>query len=70
MIWFYAPPRFPSGLRPEPAQGYVWLRFLQLDLFAQAVGMLSASDYLNPHLWTVVAIALTCKTLLLREAGA
>lgn len=70
LIWFYAPARFLSRLPPQPAQGYVWLRFLQLDLFAQAVGMLSASDYLNPHLWTVVAIALTCKTLLLREARA
>jgi len=46
---------------------YACLRFLQLDLLAQAVGMLNYADYLNPHFWTVVAIVLSCKALLARE---
>jgi hypothetical protein len=30
--------------------------------------MLNYSDYLNPHLWTVVAITLAIRTLLVNEA--
>jgi hypothetical protein len=52
----------------DARQAHAWLRFLQVDLLAQAVGMLNYSDYLNPHLWTVVAIALACRTLLVDEA--
>jgi hypothetical protein len=68
LIWFHMPRPVLSKLAPDAVQGYIWMRFLQLDLLAQAVGMINASDYLNPHLWTVVAIVLTCKTLILREA--
>jgi hypothetical protein len=62
----------PTGYLPrassEAALAYAWLRFLQLDLVAQSVGMLNYADYLNPHFWTIVAVVLTCKTLILREA--
>ncbi|MEO6213079.1 MAG: O-antigen ligase family protein [Vicinamibacterales bacterium] len=66
LLWFSAPGDY--GSRPG-VQGdlYTWMRFLQLDLFAQAVGMANASDYLNPHLWTVIAMVLACKTVLLAE---
>jgi hypothetical protein len=32
-----------------------------MDALAQAVGMLNYSDYLSPHLWTVVGIMLACR---------
>lgn len=64
LLWFAAPRGFHTHANPETAQIYLWLRFLQLDMLAQAIGMLNAADYLNPHLWTVVAILLACKTLL------
>jgi O-antigen ligase/polysaccharide polymerase Wzy-like membrane protein len=64
LLWFRAPRGFHSDVSPETEQIYLWLRFLQLDMLAQAVGMLNSADYLNPHLWTVVAIVLGCKTLL------
>ena len=69
LLWFSAPKGFGAHAEPHEAQTYVILRFLQLDLLAQAVGMLNASDYLNPHLWTVVAIVLACKTLLIRSGA-
>lgn len=73
-VWFWGrlmwPLRGHRDLRhsPEARQAYSWLRILQVDLLAQAVGMLNYSDYLNPHLWTVVAIVAACRTMLLREA--
>ena len=67
LLWFRAPRGFTAIAPPHVAQGYAWLRFLQLDLFAQAVGMLNSSDYLNPHVWTIVAIVLACKTLIARD---
>lgn len=66
LLWFSAPRGFHMSADPQTAQTYLWLRFLQVDMLAQAVGMLSSADYLNPHLWTVVAIVLACKTLLWR----
>lgn len=68
LLWFSAPPGYAARARPEAARAYAWLRFLQLDLLAQAVGMINASDFLNPHLWTVVAIVLACKTSILAES--
>jgi hypothetical protein len=67
LLWFPAPRGFASEAQLETAQTYTWLRFLQLDLFAQAVGMLNSADYLNPHLWTIVAIVLSCKALILQD---
>jgi O-Antigen ligase len=67
LLWFSVPPGFARGAGHDVGLAYAWLRFLQMDLFAQAVGMLNSADYLNPHLWTVVAIVLACKTLILRE---
>jgi hypothetical protein len=67
LLWFASPSAAALSERPEVARAYGWLRFLQLDLFAQAVGMVNASDYLNPHLWTVVAIVLACKVVIIRE---
>ena len=67
LVWFRrAPGLMPTS--PDVAQGYLWLRFLQVDLLAQAVGMLNSSDYLNPHLWTVVAIVISLKVLLARDS--
>jgi hypothetical protein len=68
LLWFSAPPLLLAD--PEAGQIYLWLRFLQLDMLAQGVGMLNAADYLNPHLWTVVAIVLGCKALLLQPSTA
>ena len=65
LLWFSAPLDFLQTASPESAQTFLWLRFLQFDMFAQGIGMLNAADYLNPHLWTVVAIILACKKLLL-----
>ena len=65
LLWFAAPSDFLETASPEMAQTYLWLRFLQFDMFAQGVGMVNAADYLNPHFWTVVAIVLACKTLLI-----
>ena len=70
LLWFPTPAASVLAANPEIARPYGWLRFLQLDLFAQAVGMANASDYLNPHLWTVVAIALSCKVVITRTARA
>ena len=67
LLWFSVPPGFASAATPEASRVYGWLRFLQLDLFAQAIGMANAADYLNPHLWTVVSITLACKVLILRD---
>jgi O-antigen ligase len=69
LLWFPAPDPAVLRARPDVAWAFTLIRFLQLDLFAQAVGMLNASDYLNPHLWTVVAIVLACKTFIIRETG-
>ncbi|MBA3298235.1 MAG: O-antigen ligase family protein, partial [Acidobacteria bacterium] len=65
LLWFSTPRASLAG-HPEAVEAYGWLRFLQLDLFAQAVGMINASDYMNPHLWTVVAIVLGCKVVVIR----
>lgn len=67
LLWFRSPTAVALSRRPDAARVYGWLRFLQLDLFAQAVGMVNASDYLNPHLWTVVAIVLASKVVIIRE---
>jgi O-antigen ligase len=67
LLWFASPTPAALAKGPGSARAYGWLRFLQLDLFAQAVGMVNASDYLNPHLWTVVAIVLACKVVIIRE---
>ena len=67
LVWFRVPRDFTAEATPEAVRAYGWLRYLQLDLFAQAVGMANAADYLNPHLWTVIAIVLACKVLILRE---
>jgi hypothetical protein len=64
LLWFAAPAGYGSTAGIE-GDVFTWMRFLQLDLLAQAIGMVNASDYLNPHLWTVVAIVLACKTVLL-----
>jgi hypothetical protein len=64
LLWFSAPRGFHANADPDTAQIYLWLRFLQIDMLAQGVGMLNSADYLNPHLWTVVAIVLACKVLL------
>ena len=63
LVWFR---RRRDATEPTPtvAYGYALVMFLQVDLVAQAVGMANSSDYLNPHLWTVVAIMLSAKTLL------
>jgi hypothetical protein len=70
LLWFASPGRTWRLNHPEAARAYGWMRFLQLDLFAQAVGMINASDYMNPHLWTVVAIVLGCKVLIIRSTTA
>ena len=64
LLWFSAPRGFHADADPRTAQVYLWLRFLQVDMVAQAVGMLNSADYLNPHFWTVVALVLSCKMLL------
>jgi O-antigen ligase len=75
-VWFwghlmrFGSARSVGSARPDAKFAYVFLRFLQLDLLAQAVGMLNYADYLNPHFWTVVAIVLSCKTLIIRERAA
>ena len=66
LLWFAAPGEAVLRERPDVAWAYAWMRFLQLDLLAQGVGMLNASDYLNPHLWTVVAMVLACKVFIIR----
>ena len=70
LLWFSSFSRSSSTNHPEAARAYGWMRFLQLDLFAQAVGMVNASDYLNPHLWTVVAMVLACKVVIIRATRA
>jgi hypothetical protein len=70
LLWFSAPAGFVRHVPPEVRRGLTLMRFLQLDLFAQAVGMINSSDYLNPHLWTVVALVLAHKTLIARERPA
>ena len=65
LLWFSVPPNFMHTLTGQEAEVYLWLRFLQFDMFAQGIGMINAADYLNPHLWTVVAIILASKKLLL-----
>lgn len=67
LLWFSAPAGYMDRAGPDAARAFGWMRFLQLDLLAQAVGMINASDYLNPHLWTVIAIVLACKVLVLRD---
>ena len=76
-LWFWARlvtfPRIPWYSPPAgstPALARSWMRFLQVDLLAQAVGMLNSADYLNPHLWTVVGIVLASRSLTLRQAAA
>lgn len=66
LLWFAAPGEAVLRARPDVAWAYAWMRFLQVDLLAQGVGMLNASDYLNPHLWTVVAMVLACKVFIVR----
>jgi hypothetical protein len=66
LLWFRSPGPGVLAGHADAARAYGWLRYLQIDLFAQAVGMLNTSDYLNPHLWTVVAIVLACKVLVIR----
>jgi O-antigen ligase len=67
LLWFRAPRGFLADAPVPVARAYVLMRFLQVDLVAQAVGMLNSGDYLNPHLWTVISIVLACKVLILRE---
>lgn len=67
LLWFSTPRASLAG-HSDATDAYGWMRFLQMDLFAQAVGMINASDYLNPHLWTVVAIVLGCKVVVIRAA--
>ncbi len=69
LLWFPRPAAALLANDPAVAQAFGWLRFFQLDLLAQAVGMVNASDYLNPHLWTVVAMTLACKMVIIRRAG-
>jgi hypothetical protein len=61
LLVFRVPPTFPA------AQAYAWLRFLQLDALAQMAGMLNYSDYLSPHMWTVVAMLLACCAVVRRD---
>ena len=67
LLWFPAPAAALLRARPDLAWAYALLRCLQLDLLAQGIGMINASDYLNPHLWTVVAMLLACKVVIRRE---
>lgn len=69
LLWFSAPAAFVAAAPADVTIPYVWMRFLQLDLLAQAVGMANSADYLNPHLWTVVAIVLACKVWILRRSS-
>jgi O-antigen ligase/polysaccharide polymerase Wzy-like membrane protein len=70
LILFRIPGNFSTrNFAPGAAQAYGWLRLLQMDALAQAVGMLNYSDYLSPHLWTVVGITLACRALVRREAA-
>ena len=70
LLWFPASPGLVSQASDQVRQAYAWLRCLQVDLLAQAVGMMNSSDYLNPHVWTVVAVVLACKTLIARDLRA
>jgi hypothetical protein len=70
LLWFSSFGSSNRAAHPEAARAYGWMRFLQLDLFAQAVGMINASDYMNPHLWTVIAIVLACKVFIIRDTHA
>lgn len=66
---FRVPPSFSAArFGAGAAQAYAWLRFLQLDALAQMAGMLNYSDYLSPHMWTVVAMLLACGAVVRREA--
>ncbi len=69
LVSFTAPAGYVPSASPVASLPHAWLRFLQFDLIAQSVGMLNYGDYLNPHLWTVVAIVIACQTLILREAA-
>lgn len=70
LIVFRVPANFSSlPLTAGTAQAYVWVRLLQVDALAQAVGMLNYSDYLSPHLWTVIGIMLACRALVRRETA-
>lgn len=70
LLWFRVPGAYLAQAAPAAVQAATWLRFLQINLLAQAVGMVNSSDYLNPHLWTVVAIVLASKTLIARDGAA
>jgi hypothetical protein len=66
LIVFHVPASFQ--LTGGTAQAHGWLRLLQLDALAHTVAMLNYSDYLSPHLWTVIGIMLACRALVRREA--
>ena len=69
LLLFRVPPSFsvaPFG--SGAGQAYGWLRFLQLDALAQMFGTLNYSDYLSPHMWTVVAMLLACRAVVRRES--
>jgi O-antigen ligase len=69
LLIFRVPASFSAGgVGGGTGQAYSWLRFLQLDAMAQLAGMLNYSDYLSPHLWTVVAMLLACCVVVRREA--
>jgi O-antigen ligase len=69
LLIFRMPASFSAAqFRTGAGQAYGWLRFLQLDALAQMAGMLNYSDYLSPHMWTVVAMLLACQAVVRREA--
>ena len=69
LMFFRVPASFSAARFGAGAgQAYSWLRFLQLDALAQMAGMLNYSDYLSPHMWTVVAMLLACGAVVRREA--
>ena len=69
LLFFRVPTSFSAArFGPGAGQAYSWLRFLQLDALAQMAGMLNYSDYLSPHMWTVVAVLLACRAVVRREA--
>jgi len=61
---------FPVALtESRDREAYILLRFLQMDLVAQAVGMVNYSDLLAPHLWVIVAIVLVLQQVVLKAHG-
>jgi len=46
---------------------YFLLKLLQIDLAAQAVGMVAYADLLSPHVWFIVAIVLILQQVVLGQ---